>query len=117
MTGEIAFGDGLREGVEALIPAEVRRFRKQLDDRRAMNGIQFVLHKDIARRHRPRELDRAGEIDWSGEVVDSGHVPALLEAPHRTFPVDRACAGSKCHVPTMPVACRPPSRYPRARNR
>ncbi len=66
MTGKIAFGDGLWERVEAPIPAESRRFRKQLEDRQAINGLLFVLHKGIAWRRLPRELDRANRLVRGG---------------------------------------------------
>jgi transposase len=63
LTVTIAVDDGLWERVEALIPAKPRRFRnpgrKRLDDRRAMNGMLFVLHTGIAWRHLPRELSYA----------------------------------------------------------
>ena len=122
MTGTTAVDEGLWERVEALIPPKPRRFRspgrKRLNDRRATDGMLFVLHTGIAWRHLPRELgygsgvtcwrrlrewqeagvwarlrrgflaelDRAGEIDWSGAVVDSSHV----RAPRRTPPATRA---------------------------
>jgi transposase len=131
LTVTIAVDDGLWERVEVLILAKPQRFRnpgrKRLDDRRAMNGILFVLHTGIAWRHLPRELsygsgvicwrrlrewqeagvwarlhlgllaelDRAGEIDWSGAVVDSSHVRALLGGstpglPRSTVPAREA---------------------------
>jgi transposase len=60
MSGTITVDDGLWDRLEALIPVKRRRFRspgrKRLDDRRAMNGILFVLHTGIAWRHLPQEL-------------------------------------------------------------
>jgi transposase len=46
--------------VEPLLPMKVRRFRypgrKRLSDRRALQGILFVLHTGIAWQQLPREL-------------------------------------------------------------
>jgi transposase len=60
LTGKIAVDDGLWERIEALVLAKPRRSgnagRKRLDDRRAMNGILFVLHTGVAWRHLPQEL-------------------------------------------------------------
>lgn len=52
--------DGLWERIEPLLPKVERRFRfpgrKRLDDRKALQGILFVLHTGIAWRHLPLEL-------------------------------------------------------------
>jgi transposase len=60
LTGTTAVDEGLWERVEALIPPKPRRFRnpgrKRLNDRRAMDGVLFVLHTGIAWRHLPRGL-------------------------------------------------------------
>lgn len=46
------------------------------------------------------DLDHAGEIDWSGAVVDSSHVRALWGLHTGPSPVDHARAGSKHHLLT-----------------
>jgi transposase len=52
--------DELWELVEPLLPRRERRFRypgrKRLPDRRALQGILFVLHTGMAWRHLPLEL-------------------------------------------------------------
>ena len=58
-------------------------------------GVWARLHRGLL-----AELDHAGEIDWSGAVVDSSHVRALWGAPHRAF-AGRPCPRvSKHHVLT-----------------
>ena len=56
--------DELWELVEPLLPKVERRFRypgrKRLPDRRALQGILFVLHTGIAWRHLPLELGFGG---------------------------------------------------------
>jgi transposase len=56
--------DGLWERIEPLLPKVERRFRypgrKRLPDRRALQGILFVLHTGIAWRHLPLELGFGG---------------------------------------------------------
>lgn len=52
--------DGLWARIEPLLPRRERRFRypgrKRVDDRRALQGILFVLHTGIAWGHLPAEL-------------------------------------------------------------
>jgi transposase len=52
--------DGLWGRVEPLLPRAERRFRypgrKRFDDRRALQGILFVLHTGIGWEHLPQEL-------------------------------------------------------------
>ena len=56
--------DELWERIEPLLPKVERRFRypdrKRLPDRRALEGILFVLHTGIAWRHLPLELGFGG---------------------------------------------------------
>jgi transposase len=61
--------DELWELVEPLLPERERRFRypgrKRLPDRRALQGILFVLHTGIAWRHLPLELGfGSGSTCW-----------------------------------------------------
>jgi transposase len=52
--------DALWAQVEPLLPTRERRFRypgrRRLDDRKALQGILFVLHTGIAWQHLPAEL-------------------------------------------------------------
>jgi transposase len=52
--------DALWERIEPLLPKRERRFRypgrKRVDDRRALQGIFFLLQTGIAWQHLPREL-------------------------------------------------------------
>jgi transposase len=56
--------DELWERIEPLLPKVERRFRypgrKRLPDRRALQGILFVLYTGIAWRHLPAELGFGG---------------------------------------------------------
>src|SRR2546426_10574029 len=56
--------DGLWERIEPLLPTVERRFRypgrKRLPDRRALQGVLFVLHTGVAWRHLPLELGFGG---------------------------------------------------------
>ena len=61
--------DELWELLEPLLPVKERRFRypgrKRLADRRALQGILFVLHTGIAWRHLPLELGfGSGSTCW-----------------------------------------------------
>jgi transposase len=62
--GPSIVSDALWERVEPLLPRVERRFRypsrKRLPDRRALQGILFVLHTGIAWRHLPLELGFGG---------------------------------------------------------
>jgi transposase len=85
--------DGLWERIEPLLPRKPRRFRypgrKPFDDRRALQGILFVLHTGIGWEHLPQELGfGCGLTAWR----------RLRAAKTGPSPVDRGRAGSKHHL-------------------
>ena len=71
--------DELWSRIEPLLPKVERRFRypgrKRLPDRRALQGILFVLYTGIAWRHLPAELGFGGARPVTG-VWMSGSGPA-----------------------------------------
>jgi transposase len=78
-----AVDDQLWELIQPLLPRETRRFRhpgrRQLDNRKVLNGILFVLITGIARQRLPRELSYGSGMTGACVLRLSGpESPTLL---------------------------------------